>query len=189
MPDLQQQKKQAGSESEGENSPTHLSRSCSVSVVVPGTQSYGPGIKRSTRASCARCTGKRQGRAKFSRDVDSDDPDDSDYTDGNDSGVSDIAASPHPTKRQRRIGAMKIQPARVRHKSPHPVFSPPTQPKEIFANPCFDPSLEDIETIPVRGFLTRQPFLSRVVYSCAFEEDRHFLVRMGQQKLPRTTRT
>lgn len=32
--------------------------------------------------------------------------------------------------------------------------------------------MQDIQIIPVQGFLTRQTFLSRVVYSCTFEEDR-----------------
>jgi hypothetical protein len=51
------------------------------------------------------------------------------------------------------------------------VFSSPAL-EEAFANPYSATSLQDIQTIPVRGFLTRQTFLSRVVYSCTFEEDR-----------------
>jgi len=34
-------------------------------------------------------------------------------------------------------------------------------------------SLHDVETIPIRGFLTRQVLLSKVVYSVTFEEQEH----------------
>jgi hypothetical protein len=37
---------------------------------------------------------------------------------------------------------------------------------------CQTTGLQDMETIPVRGYLTRQVLLSRVVYSFTFEEDR-----------------
>ncbi|KAJ6136033.1 hypothetical protein N7512_001193 [Penicillium capsulatum] len=162
---------QTGSGSEGEDTPRDLSRSCSVSVVVPVTWSYGLPIIRSTRTSRNLCTRKRKSRAKSTCDVDSDDPDDSDYTDRNDSGVGDIAASPRLVKRQRRTAARKTQPARVQRESPHHVFSSPA-PEEAFANPYPATTLQDMQTIPVRGFLTRQTFLSRVVYSYTFEEDR-----------------
>lgn len=166
-----QQQEQTGSGSEGEDTPRDLSRSCSVSVVVPVTRSHGLPITRSTRTSRNRCTRKRKSRAKSTCDVDSDDPDDIDYTDGNDVGVGDIAASPRPVKRQRRTAATKTQPARVQRESPHHKFSSPA-PEEAFANPYPATTLQDMQTIPVRGFLTRQTFLSRVVYSCTFEEDR-----------------
>lgn len=165
------QQEQTGSRSEGEDTPRDLSRSCSVSVVVPVTRSHGLPIARPTRTSRARCTRKRKSRAKSTCDVDSDDPDDGDYTDGNDSGVSDIAASPRPVKRRTRTVATKNQPTRVQRESRHYVFSSPA-PEEAFANPYSTTSMQDIHTIPVRDFLTRQTFLSRVVYSCTFEEDR-----------------
>ncbi|KAI3139155.1 hypothetical protein CBS147326_2833 [Penicillium roqueforti] len=165
-----QERKRAGSRPGGEDSPRD--RSCSVSVVVPEPQSYGPGIKRSTRAGRTRYTGKRESRAKSPCDVDSDDPDDHDYTDGNESGVGDIAALPRPAKRQKRTATMKIQPAQALCESPHPVFSPPAQLEDTFANPLSATSLQDMETVPIRGFLTRQTFLSRVIYSCTFEEDK-----------------
>ncbi|KAJ5111688.1 hypothetical protein NUU61_001318 [Penicillium alfredii] len=165
------QQEQTGPRSEGENTPRDLSRSCSVSVVVPVTRSHGLPIARPTRTSRAHCTRKRKSRAKSTYDVDSDDPDDGDYTDGNDSGAGDIAASPHPVKRRRRTVATKTQPTRVQRESPHYVFSS-LAPEEAFANQYSATSLQDMQTIPVRGFLTRQTFLSRVVYSRTFEEDR-----------------
>ena len=183
-PVMQHQRKQAGSRSGGEYSPRDLSRSCSVSVAVSEPQFHWPEIKSSTRAGHARCTGKRKTRTKSLCDVDSDDPNDCDYTDENDSGVGDISALPRPAKKQRRAAAMKVQPTRVRHRSPHSVSSPPAQSEEVFANPPPAPSLQDIETIPVRGFLTRQTFLSSVVYSCTFEEDRQPSCPHGPAKPP-----
>ncbi|CAG8082004.1 unnamed protein product [Penicillium nalgiovense] len=166
-----QQKKQAVSRSEGKDPPRDLSRSCSVSVVVPVTRSRGLPITRSTRSRSTRYTGKRKNRANSACTVESDDPDDSDYTDGNDSGVGDITRLPRLTKRQRRPTTTKIQPAQARRESPHRVFSSPA-PEQETANPRPATSLQDIQTIPVRGFLTRQTFLSRDIYSCTFQEDR-----------------
>ncbi|KAJ6136937.1 hypothetical protein N7497_012189 [Penicillium chrysogenum] len=178
-----QQKKQAVSRSEGKDSPRDISRSCSVSVVVPITRSRGLPITRSTRAGSTRCTGKRKNRAKSACNVESDDPDDSDYTDGNDSGVGDITRLPRLRKRQRRTATTKIQPAQARRESPHCVFSLPG-PEEEIASPCPATSLQDIQTIPVRGFLTRQTILSRVIYSCTFQEDRQASCPHGPTKGP-----
>lgn len=169
-PELQQ-KKQAISGSEAKVSPRDLSRSCSVSVVVPIIRSRGLPITRSARASSTRCTGKRKSRTKTPCNVDSDDSDESHYTDGNDSGVGDIDALPRLPKRQRQTAATKIQPAQARRESLYRVFSSPA-PEEEIANSSPDTSLQDMQTIPIRGFLTRQTFLSRVIYSCTFEEDR-----------------
>lgn len=43
-------------------------------------------------------------------------------------------------------------------------------------------SLRDTETIPVRGFLTRQTFLSRILYSFTFEEERSNTCPHGRDK-------
>jgi hypothetical protein len=178
-----QQQKQVVPRTEGKDSPGDLSSSCSVSVVVPLTRSRGLPITRSTRAGYAGRTGKRKNRAMSPCDIDSDDAADSDYMDGNDSGVGDIARSPRLTKRQRRTATTKIQPAQARRESPHHVFSSPA-PEEEIANPCPDTSLQDMQTIPIRGFLTRQLLLSRVIYSCTFEEDRQPSCSHGPTKAP-----
>ncbi|KAJ6038141.1 hypothetical protein N7499_003481 [Penicillium canescens] len=177
------QKRQAVSRSEGKDSPGDLSRSCSVSVVVPVTRSRGPPKTRSTRAGSTRYTGKRENRANSPCNVDSDDPDDSDYTDGNDSGIGDIAVLPRLTKRPRRSAVTNIQPAQARRERPYRVLSSPAPEVEI-ANPCPGTSLQDIQTIPIRGFLTRQMFLSRVIYSCTFEEDRQLACPHEPTKAP-----
>lgn len=165
-----QRRRQATSRSEGKDSPRDLPRSCSVSVVVPVSRSRGLPVTRSTRAASTRCTGKRKTRAKSPCNIDSDDPDDSDYTDGNDSGVGDIVALPRLPKKPRRTAATKIQPAQARRESPYRAFSSPAAEEEV-ANPRPNTSLQDIQTIPIRGFLTRQTFLSKVIYSCTFKED------------------
>ncbi|KAF3008249.1 hypothetical protein E8E15_001784 [Penicillium rubens] len=85
--------------------------------------------------------------------------------------------------RQRRPTTTKIQPAQARRESPHRVFSSPAPEQEI-ANPRPATSLQDIQTIPVRGFLTRQTFLSRVIYSCTFQEDRQPSYPHGPTKVP-----
>ncbi|KAJ6047038.1 hypothetical protein N7499_002993 [Penicillium canescens] len=177
------QKRQAVSRSEGKDSPRDLSKSCSVSVVVPVTRSRGPPKTRSTRADSTCCTGKRKSRANSPCNVDSDDPDDSDYTDGNDSGIGDIAVLPRLTKRPRRSAVTNIQPAQARRERPYRVLSSPAPEVEI-ANPGPGTSLQDIQTIPIRGFLTRQMFLSRVIYSCTFEEDRQLSCPHEPTKAP-----
>ncbi|KAJ5775543.1 uncharacterized protein N7511_000554 [Penicillium nucicola] len=178
-----QQRKQAVSRSEGKDSPRDLSRSCSVSVVVPVTRSRVIPITGSTRAGSTRCTGKRKNRAKSTCNIESDDPDDSDYTDGNDFGVGGIARLPRQTKRPRRTVATKIQPAQARRDSPYRVFSSPA-PEEEISNPRPGTRLQDMQTIPIRGFLTRQTVLSRVIYSCTFEEDRQPSCPHGPTKAP-----
>ncbi|KAJ5723913.1 hypothetical protein N7488_001948 [Penicillium malachiteum] len=160
LPVLQEQK-QAVSRPEGMDSPRDLSRSCSVSVVVPGKGRIG----------------------QSPLNVDSDDPDDSDYTDGNDSGVGDIAVLPRLRKRPRRTASTKIQPAQTQRESRYHMFSSPA-PEEEIANPCPNTSLQNIQTIPIRGFLTRETFLSRVIYSCTFEEDRQPSCQHGPTKAP-----
>jgi hypothetical protein len=78
---------------------------------------------------------------------------------------------PHPRKRQRRGVAVRQRTGQVRHNT-----QGTTQRETVcFDEPrhhCQATGLQDIETIPVRGYLTRQVLLSRVVYSFTFEEDR-----------------
>ncbi|EPS29035.1 hypothetical protein PDE_03981 [Penicillium oxalicum 114-2] len=180
---VSQKQDQAVSSSEGNAPQRDFSGSSSVSVVVPVSRSHGLPITRSTRAGQTSCTGKRKSRAKSPCHVDSDDPDDGDYSDENDSGIRDIPALPRLTKRQRRTATMKTQPVQARRESPPCVFSSPG-PEEGIANPCPATTLQDIQTIPVRGFLTRQIFLSRVIYSCTFEEDRQHFCPHGPTKAP-----
>jgi hypothetical protein len=63
------------------------------------------------------------------------------------------------------------------------LFSSPA-PEEEIANPCPGTSLQNIQTIPIRGFLTRETFLSGVIYSCTFEEDRRSSCSHGPTKGP-----
>lgn len=108
-----QQQEQASPRSEGEDLLRHSSRPCSLSVVVPATRSYREPLIRSTTPGDTRYRGKRKRRAKPTCEVDSDDPGDSDYTDKDDSGVSEVAVSPRLVKRRRRTATTRTQTARV----------------------------------------------------------------------------
>ncbi|KAF3399819.1 hypothetical protein F1880_008348 [Penicillium rolfsii] len=155
----------------GNDSPRDPSDSCSVSVVMSVPRSRGLPTPTSTRAGSTRRTRKRKTRAKFACDVDCDGPNDSDYTDGNDSGVTEIVASPGLPNRPRRTTVAKIRPVQARRESSYRVFSSPA-PEEEISNPRPGTNLQDVQTISIRGFLTRQTFLLRIIYSCTFEEDR-----------------
>jgi hypothetical protein len=134
-------------------------------------ESLAPGNKRPVTRRRTGCAGKRKNRPKYHSDIDSDDPDDDDYVDGNDSPAG-IGGRPHPTKRRRRTVAPKIASDRLRYPTrditPAATVSPPDQ----VADHAPTTGLHDIETIPIQGFLTRHVFLSRIVYTCSFQEDR-----------------
>lgn len=171
IPSCLQEQTEAVSRPRENDSRRGPSSSCSVSVVVPVTRPRGPPKPSSTRTGSTRSTRKRKTRAKPACNVDGDHPDDCDYTDGNDSGFRGIVASPRLLNRPRRTTVTEIQPTQARRESSCRVFSSLALEEEI-ANPRPDTNLRDIQTIPIRGFLTRQTFLSRVIYSCTFEENR-----------------
>jgi hypothetical protein len=78
---------------------------------------------------------------------------------------------PHPQKRRRRGVTVRQRTRQVRHNTQRTA----QQETVCFDEPrhlCQTTGLQDIETIPVRGYLTRQVLLCRVVYSFTFEEDR-----------------
>jgi hypothetical protein len=113
---------------------------------------------------------KRKRKSVSPSDIDNDGYCDNDYADRNeDSDDSDTL--PHPRKRRRRGVTVRYRTGQVRHNT-----QSTTQRETVrFDEPrhhCQTPGLQDIETIPVRGYLTRQVLLSRVVYSFTFEEDR-----------------
>jgi hypothetical protein len=167
---LRQRKKQS-SRSGRERPPSHLPESCSISVVMSEPESLAPGNKRPVTRRRTGRAGKRKNRPKYRSDVNSDDSDDDDYVDGNDSPAG-IGGRPHPTKRRRRTVAPKIASDRLRYRArditPAAAVSSPDQ----VADHAPTTGLHDIETIPIQGFLTRHVFLSRIVYTCSFQEDR-----------------
>ena len=100
---------------------------------------------------------------------DSDDPDDDDYIEVQPDDGSDNDNPPCPRKRKRRV------PERSPPRRKHGIT--PFYPATVADKPNADAdvpltSMHDVETISVRGFLTRQVLLSKVVYSVTFEEQR-----------------
>lgn len=92
-----------------------------------------------------------------------DDSDDADYT-------NEIQCMPRQPKRAR--SPMQVGPRRSQrrwHNPQHLSVDEPALPG-VAGDKKHPSSLSDIETIPVRGFLTRQILLSRVVYSVTFDE-------------------
>ncbi|KAJ5651561.1 uncharacterized protein N7484_005284 [Penicillium longicatenatum] len=89
-----------------------------------------------------------------------DDPNDAVYMNG-------IQCTPRQSKKA--PPTIQIGFRRSRRKSQHLSVNEPVQTTAV-SNKVYSSNLADIETIPVRGFLTRQILLSKVVYSVTFEE-------------------
>ncbi|EAW20721.1 SANT/Myb-like DNA-binding domain-containing protein [Aspergillus fischeri NRRL 181] len=160
----------AVSESGSRNHLKSPSRSYSVSVVVPERPSIIATAEQTKTNFQRSSMDKRKRNSVSPSDIDNDDHGDNDYADGNDDG-DDSDTLPHPRKRRRRGATVRQRTGQERHN---------TQRTARRKTVCFDEprhhcqttGLQDIETIPVRGYLTRQVLLSRVVYSFTFEEDR-----------------
>ncbi|KAL1845529.1 hypothetical protein Plec18170_009725 [Paecilomyces lecythidis] len=147
----------------------------SVSVVIPGRQ-FSPSNTSERMQSCkTRSTRKRRHQFRPTSDVDFDDPADDDYIDGGSSSVeADIEPyqSRRSSKRQKANPVHKIVPHRT-PRDPQRVSStvatlhrPGTSALQYSST-----SLGNIQTIPIRGFLTREMCLSKVVWSFSFQED------------------
>ncbi|OAX84044.1 hypothetical protein ACJ72_01579 [Emergomyces africanus] len=82
-------------------------------------------------------------------------------------GATQTAIQSSPTHLRHEKGPRRNVPSRrsisrtSRNEKSHP---------QALRNQCPISSLSDMETIPIRGFLTREIFLSKVVYSITFEE-------------------
>ncbi|KAJ5612014.1 hypothetical protein N7510_005208 [Penicillium lagena] len=101
---------------------------------------------------------------------DQDDSDDGDYIDDHCPKSRGHGASSLPT-RQLSQTTTRHTPTRIQNRTtPHSTVDA-TQ-FDHSEDQTHTTSLQNTETIPVRGFLTRQIFLSRVVYSFTFEEER-----------------
>ncbi|KAF4234191.1 hypothetical protein CNMCM8980_004041 [Aspergillus fumigatiaffinis] len=160
----------AVSESSSQNPLKSPSRSYSVSVVIPERPDIIATVEQAKPSPRMPSMGRRKRRSVSPSDIDSDYLGDNGYAYGNEDD-DDSDTLPHPRKRRRRGGTMRQRRGQVRHNT-----RGTTQRKTIrFDEPrhhCQITGLQDIETIPVRGYLTRQVLLSRVVYSFTFEEDR-----------------
>ncbi|KAF7590257.1 hypothetical protein BBP40_003095 [Aspergillus hancockii] len=145
------------------------SRLYSVSVVVPERPSIATTEQTKTSLQTSSMA-KRKRNSVSPSDIDSDDHGDNDYADGNEDG-DDSDTLPHPQKRRRRGVTERQRTGQVRQKTQSTVQRETVLSDEP-RHHCQPTELQDIETIPVRGYLTRQVLLSRVVYSFTFEEDR-----------------
>lgn len=160
----------AVSESASQNYLKSPSRSCSVSVVIPERPSItGAAEQTKTSLQTSRMDTRKRNYGSTSN-INNNDHGDNDYADGNEDG-DDSDSLPHPWKRRRRGFTVRQRTRQVRHNTQGTA----QQETVCFGEPrhhCQTTGLRDIETIPVRGYLTRQVLLSRVVYSFTFEEDR-----------------
>ncbi|EDP50775.1 hypothetical protein AFUB_071160 [Aspergillus fumigatus A1163] len=160
----------AVSKSGSQNHSKSPSRSYSVSVVVPERPSIIATTEQTKTSLQTSSMAKRKRNSVSPSDIDSDDHGDNDYADGNEDG-DDSDPLPYARKRRRRGVTVRHRTGQVCQNT-----QSTTQREDVrFDEPrhrCQTTGLQDIETIPVRGYLTRQVLLSRVVYSFTFEEDR-----------------
>ena len=97
-------------------------------------------------------------------------------------GFSEINTRPPPAKRQRQITSAQGK-RKAQSLSPETGAQPDT-----FTGQHHSSGPHDMETIPIKGFLTRQELLSRAIYTCTFHEDRQSSCLSGQARNP-TDRT
>ncbi|KAJ6118838.1 hypothetical protein N7471_013458 [Penicillium samsonianum] len=165
-PLLLQHEKQTMPPPRVEHSPRINSRPCSVSVVVPPPCFQKPGRNQPTPKSQAKRTKKRKRRIQACGHDGSDDSDDSDYVE-----QSDMEPIELPQQTHKRVKVAKLSPARPGHRTIR-CSAPKVAQLEISENQAIHANMHDSETIAVRGFLTREIFLSKVVYSVTIEEQR-----------------
>lgn len=169
--------------SNGIDLPPKSSTLYAVAVVIPIVQ-IPPEVRAPTnnrRGSQCGKRNKRKCQPRSTRNFDSDDPDDGDYMNESD-GFSEINTRPPPAKRQRQITSAQGK-RKAQSLSPETGAQPDT-----FTGQHHTSGPHDMETIPIKGFLTRQELLSRAIYTCTFHEDRQSSCLSGQARNP-TDRT
>ncbi|KAH2484046.1 hypothetical protein KXW70_007806, partial [Aspergillus fumigatus] len=166
----QQPETYAVSESSSQNPLKSPSRSYSVSVVIPERPEIIATVEQAKPSPRMPSIGRRKRRSVSPSGIDSDDLGDNDYAYGNEDD-DDSDTLPHPRKRRRRGGTRRQRTGQARHNT-RGTTQRETNRFDEPRHHCQITGLQDIETIPVRGYLTRQVLLSRVVYSFTFEEYR-----------------
>lgn len=164
--------KKSATKSNGINLPPKSSNLYAVAVVIPRVQIPAE-VRAPTNHRHGGHPGKRNKRKCQSRSTcnfDSDDPDDGDYVNESDS-FSEIGTRAPPAKRQRQTATAKIASAQGQHKAQSLSPDKGGQPN-MFTGQRRSSGPHDMETIPIKGFLTRQELLSSVIYTCTFHEDR-----------------
>ncbi|KAJ5559583.1 hypothetical protein N7513_001982 [Penicillium frequentans] len=129
--------------------------------------------------------GKRKFPANTTSNESSDDSDDSDDRDYMESRTKSQGRKPFSgSTKQARRSSTCVAPARTAYSESLPLSTADASGFEMPEKQAFPTSLQDTETIAVRGFLTRQILLSRVVYSFTFEEQREQSESKDRAKVP-----
>jgi hypothetical protein len=158
----------------GDEPASELTRDClwknsytRCSVAIPVTGSSTSATRTYAKYSPASPISRRTDQSgSFSKDVNSDDPNDDDYVHIDiDDGLSDMETQPHPTKR-RRIGAFTSQ----KRYAAQSIISATRQTQSD--NQSQVTNSRDPETISIQGWFTRMVSLGRIEYYCRFTEDR-----------------
>lgn len=138
------------------------------SVIIANFRSEERGMRNSALSTPTTLPNKKRGRSEPQHhgNSSSDDPDDSDDADY----VCESTVSSRRPKRARQT-AVRRAPGRPRHNARCPSIDDVAEPKATVNHGSLS-SLPDLETIPIRGFLTRQILLSKVVYSVTIEEQK-----------------
>ncbi|KAJ5036795.1 hypothetical protein NUH16_004674 [Penicillium rubens] len=141
------------------------------SVVISNCRSQERGTKDSVSITRMAPSNRKRDRDEYISDDSSDDPDgpdDADYVGESGEDAHGNSVPFHRLKRARRPAA-QLKPRPPRQNTKRLSVDEAVQSK-VAADQTSPTSLHDIETIPIRGFLTRQILLSRVIYSVTFEE-------------------
>ncbi|KAJ5907322.1 hypothetical protein N7495_000004 [Penicillium taxi] len=141
------------------------------SVVISNCRSQERGTKDSVSITRMASPNRKRDRDEYISDDSSDDsdgPDDADYLGESGKDAHGNSVPSHRLKRA-RPPAVQLKPRPPRQNTKRLSVDEAVQFK-VPADQTSPTSLHDIETIPIRGFLTRQILLSRVIYSVTFEE-------------------
>ncbi|KAJ5642715.1 hypothetical protein N7490_006715 [Penicillium lividum] len=150
-----------------------LSSQPKLTVTTSNRGSRSQPLQRSPLRPQNSHVGKRKFPANTSSNESSDESDDSDDRDYLESRTKSQGRKPFSrSTKQARRNSTHVAPARAAYSESLPFSTADASAFEMPEKQAFPRSLQDTETIAVRGFLTRQMFLSRVVYSFTFEEQR-----------------
>ncbi|CDM37292.1 Homeodomain-like [Penicillium roqueforti FM164] len=141
------------------------------SVVISNFRPQERTMKDSASITRMASPNRKRDRDEYISDDSSDDPDGPDDADYVGESGEDAHGSSVPSRRLKRARqpTMQLNTRPPRQNTKRLSVDEAVQSK-VAADHTSLTSLHDIETIPIRGFLTRQILLSRVIYSVTFEE-------------------
>ncbi|KAJ5367845.1 hypothetical protein N7541_001786 [Penicillium brevicompactum] len=145
------------------------------SVVISNFRPKERGTKDSVSISRMASPNRKRDRDEYISDDSSDDPDgsdDADYVGESGEDAQGNRVPFHRLKRARRP-AVQLKP-RPPRRNPKRLSVDEAVQSKVAEDQTSPTRLHDLETIPIRGFLTRQIHLSRVIYSVTFEEQAEY---------------